>query len=54
MNDHIDPWWVDTMRDQGDGKLETRTRESLHVPPCVFALVVIVALIAAAAYLWSW
>ncbi len=52
MNDHIDPWWVDTMRDQGDGKLETRTREPLHVPPIAYYLVILLALIAAAVYLW--
>ena len=52
LEESITPWWVDTMKDQGDGKLETRTREPLHVPPCVFYLVVAVAVIAAVVYLW--
>ena len=52
LEEFITPWWMDTTRDQGDGKLETRTREPLHVPPMVYFLVVVVALIAAAVYLW--
>ncbi len=54
LEESILPWWVDTMKDQGDGNLETRTREPLHVPPCLFYLVVAVAVIAAVVYLWSW
>ena len=52
MTDHIDPWWVDTMRDQLDDKPAIRTREPLHMPPWWFYLVAAVAIIAATVYLW--
>ena len=52
MTDHIDPWWVDTMRDQLDDKPDIRTREPLHMPPWVYFLVIVAAIIVAAMYLW--